>query len=76
MTTVTVHDAKTHLSRWINRVLEGEQVVITRGKVPVVMLKPVATAVKKRRIGGKPNFLVHMADDFDAPVDDFKDYME
>lgn len=76
MTTVTVHDAKTHLSRWINRVLEGEQVVITRGKVPVVMLSPVETAVKKRRIGGKPSFVIHMADDFDAPLDDFQDYME
>lgn len=75
MTTVTIHDAKTHLSRWINRVLEGEQVVITRGKQPVVMLTPVVDAVKTRRIGGKAAFVVHMADDFDAPLDDFQDYM-
>jgi len=76
MTIVTGHAAKTHLSRWINRVLEGEDVVITRGKVPVGMLKPVATAVKQSRIGGKPKLIVHMAEDFDAPLDDFKDYME
>ncbi len=76
MTTVTVHEAKTHLSRWINRVLAGEQVVIARGKKPVVMLKPVDQGVGKRHIGGKPGFLVHMSDDFDVSPDDFKDYME
>lgn len=76
MTTVTIHDAKTHLSRWINRVLAGEEVVIARGKTPVVMLKPVEQAAGKRHIGNKPGFLVHMDDDFDAPLDDFKDYME
>ena len=75
MTTVTVHEAKTHLSRWINRALAGDQVVIARGKTPVVMLKPVDHASGKRQIGGKPGFLVRMSGDFDAPLDDFKDYM-
>ena len=75
MTTVTIHDAKTHLSRWINRVLAGEQVVIARGKKPVVVLKPIDQAVGQRHIGGKPGFLVRMSDDFDAPLDDFRDYM-
>jgi antitoxin (DNA-binding transcriptional repressor) of toxin-antitoxin stability system len=75
MTTVTVHEAKTHLSRWINRVLSGEQVIIARGKTPVVMLSPVVSKQKKRHIGGKPNLVVRMADDFDEPLDDFKEYM-
>jgi antitoxin (DNA-binding transcriptional repressor) of toxin-antitoxin stability system len=76
MTTVTVHEAKTHLSRWINRALAGDQVVIARGKKPVVVLKPVDQAGGKRQFGRKPDFLIRMSEDFDAPLDDFKDYME
>jgi antitoxin (DNA-binding transcriptional repressor) of toxin-antitoxin stability system len=72
----TVHEAETHLSRWINRAPAGDPVVIARGNTPVVMLKPVDHAGGKRKIGGKPGFLVRMSDDFDAPLDDFKDYME
>jgi prevent-host-death family protein len=35
-----VHDAKTHFSRLLDRVLEGEEVVITRNGVPVAELVP------------------------------------
>ena len=76
MTTVTIHEAKTHLSRWINRVLSGEDVVIARGKVPVVKLTPIQNSGKNRRIGGKPNLVVRMDKNFDAPLDDFREYME
>ena len=38
MTTVSVHEAKTHLSRLIEKVLAGEEVVIARNKEPVVRL--------------------------------------
>ena len=76
MTTVTIHEAKTHLSRWINRVLSGEDVVIAKGKVPVVKLTPIQNSGKNRRIGGKPNLVVRMDKNFDAPLDDFREYME
>lgn len=53
MTTVTVHEAKTHLSRLIARVLEGEDVIIARGTVPKVRLVPVASALApKPRVPG------------------------
>ena len=38
MTIVSVHEAKTHLSRLIEKVLAGEEVVISRNKEPVVRL--------------------------------------
>ena len=41
MTVVTIHEAKTNLSRLIARVLAGEEVTIARGKEPVVKLMPV-----------------------------------
>jgi prevent-host-death family protein len=48
---VTIHAAKTHLSRLIEEVTAGEQVVIARGKQPVARLVPV-TAQKPGRVFG------------------------
>ena len=52
----TVHQAKTNLSRLIRESCRGNEVVIARGKLPVVRLVPVAKARKKRvpgRLAGK-----------------------
>ena len=51
MTTVTVHAAKTHLSRLIEQALRGEEVVIARGDKPVVRLVPVDAPQLKRQFG-------------------------
>jgi prevent-host-death family protein len=59
MTTVSVHEAKTHLSRLIEQVLAGEEVVISRNKEPVVRLVREGSAKKGKRIGlleGKVKF--------------------
>ena len=47
----SVHDAKTQLSRLIERAEAGEEVVIARGKTPVVRLIPVGARPAKRRFG-------------------------
>ncbi|WP_068075420.1 type II toxin-antitoxin system Phd/YefM family antitoxin [Novosphingobium lentum] len=47
MTQFTVHDAKTNLSRLIASALDGDEVVIARGTVPVVRLVPVAPRGKR-----------------------------
>ena len=49
MATVTVHAAKTQLSRLIARALDGEEVIIARGKTPVVRLVPVPRARPRRQ---------------------------
>ena len=48
---VSVHAAKTNLSRLIERACAGEEVVIARGKVPAVRLVPVAQNPTSRRFG-------------------------
>ena len=53
MTTFTIHEAKTHLSRLIVRALAGETVTIARGKDPVVVLTPVKPVMPARRIAGR-----------------------
>jgi prevent-host-death family protein len=51
MKIVTVHAAKTNLSKLIEKACAGEEVVIARGSVPVVRLVPVAYRKPKRRFG-------------------------
>jgi prevent-host-death family protein len=49
MTTVTIHEAKTHLSRLIQRVLAGEEITVARGREPVIKLIPFEPVKPKRR---------------------------
>ncbi len=51
MATITVHAAKTNLSRLIERALAGEDVIIARGDQPVVRLVPVNAVVPLRQPG-------------------------
>lgn len=51
MATVTIHAAKTNLSKLIARAEAGEEIVIARGKEPVVRLTPVAEKSLKRKAG-------------------------
>ena len=48
---VTVHEAKTHLSRLLARVEAGEDVVISRGGTPVARLVPVTSGKPRSLIG-------------------------
>jgi len=73
---VNIHQAKTHLSRLIQDVLAGEEVVIARGNTPVVRLIMHESVLPTRKPGGRPGLIIDMADDFDEPLDDFAEYMQ
>jgi prevent-host-death family protein len=66
---VNIHEAKTHLSRLLQRVAGGEEVTIARAGVPVARLVAVETKKKKRPLG-MDRGRVWVADDFDAPLPD------
>lgn len=51
MAIVSVNEAKTHLSRLIEQVLAGEEVVVTRHKEPVIRLVPAAAVRKRAPLG-------------------------
>lgn len=51
MTQVTIHKAKTELSRLIKKVEAGEEVVIARGKAPVARLVAYGAPATGRRFG-------------------------
>jgi len=64
---VNIHEAKTHLSRLLERVALGEEVIIAKAGTPVAKLVPLDARPKKRRLGSaKGEFTV--PDDFNDPL--------
>lgn len=51
METITIHKAKTQLSRLIEKACRGEDIVIARGSEPVVRLVPLQDVRGRRRPG-------------------------
>jgi prevent-host-death family protein len=64
MTVVNMHEAKTHLSRLVERARQGEDVVIAKAGRPVARLVPVDESTE-RRMPGAWKGRVWMAPDFD-----------
>jgi len=75
MVEVNIHEAKTHLSRLIEAVLRGEEVVIAKRNKPVARLVAIEAPKVVRELGWGGAERMRMADDFDAPLDDFEGYM-
>ena len=73
---VGAFEAKTHLSRLLDEVAGGETISITKHGKRVAELRPPAPAKHtkaKRGCAKSPDF--YMAPDFDAPLEEFKEYM-
>lgn len=64
---VNVHEAKTQLSRLLQRVEQGEEIVIARGGKPVAKLVAFVED-GKRRFPGSMRGKIVIADDFDEPL--------
>jgi len=73
MKRVSLYDAKTHLSNLLDEAEAGKQIVITRRGNPIAKLVGL-TATAKRRTLGSAKGQVIMADDFDAPMNEFAEY--
>ncbi len=72
---VNIHEAKTHLSRLVERVEAGEEVVIARAGRPVARLIPYR-ARTRLRTPGLWRGIVRIAPDFDATDDVVLDAFE
>ncbi len=65
----TVHQAKTNLSRLLEEVRSGKEVIIARGREPVARLVPIGAACK-RRVPGKLAGQISYAADAFTPLTD------
>ncbi len=69
--TVTVTEAKTQLSSLIERVTDGEEIIIRRGQKPVAKIVAYAPEAK-RRVPGDLRGKIWMSDDFDEPDEEIE----
>lgn len=71
--TIDLEKDKPPLGDLVEQTLSGTEVVITKGARPVAKL--VAIAEKPIRQFGSAKGLIHIAEDFDEPLEDFRELM-
>lgn len=75
MSTVTLEEARNHLTELLGRLQPDEELVITDQGQPLARVKKVGRTSWPCKAGSAAG-KVHLASDFDAPLEDFKEYME
>lgn len=70
MTTYNVHEAKTHLSKILERVMSGEEIIIAKAGKPVAVLSAYEK-MPERRIPGNDTDKVVIKSNFDEPLPEF-----
>ncbi len=68
---INIHEAKTQLSKLIQRVMNGEQIIIAKGGRPVAVLSGFEPH-PAIRVPGIDAGMVVIHDDFDAPLPEFE----
>jgi prevent-host-death family protein len=76
MQTVNIHEAKTHLSRLLEAVERGEEVVIARAGQPIATLTAYKPPRRKIAPPGSMEGQIWMSDDFDEPLDNLFDCLK
>lgn len=75
MTTISLQEAQAGLADLIHRLAPGEEAILTENDQPVARI--VSTRQRsERKLGTLKGTVIQMSDDFDAPLDDFKEYMQ
>jgi prevent-host-death family protein len=69
MEVTNIHEAKSQLSKLVDRALKGEEVIIARASKPMVRLVPVRDSESPRK-GGQWKGKIRIAEDFDVLPDD------
>jgi len=72
MTVFNIHEAKTHFSQLLERVLNGEEVVIAKAGKPVARILPFKADDTSPRLPGIDKGKVIIMPDFDAPLPEFE----
>jgi antitoxin (DNA-binding transcriptional repressor) of toxin-antitoxin stability system len=72
---VSLTEAAASLSDLVRAAIDGEEVILLDGDRPAIRLTPIISVLPDRKPGSAEG-LVWISDDFDAPLTEFKEYME
>ena len=70
-TIINIHEAKTHLSRLLERVMKGESIIIAKAGKPVAVLSPYF-GLPAARTPGNDAGKIEIGWDFDASLEEFE----
>jgi len=71
---IPLEEAAIRLPQLIQEAKDGEDVVITQDNQPVARLVPLTSSHVKRQRGSAKGLILSIAEDFEAPLEDFKEY--
>lgn len=71
MSIYNIHEAKTHFSKLLDRVLNGEDIVIAKAGKPVARILPFVAEDPSHRVPGIDKGKVIILPDFDEPLPEF-----
>ena len=75
MPTFNIAHAKTRFSELVRKAMLGEEVIIAKDNKPILRLVPVDGPGGKRSPGSAKGQIVHIASDFDATPEEFRDFL-
>ena len=76
MKTFSLEEAKKNPQNFFHEIEMGEEVTLTNEAQTIAKVTPVINPVLKERKAGSLKGKIWMAEDFDEPLEDFKEYME
>jgi antitoxin (DNA-binding transcriptional repressor) of toxin-antitoxin stability system len=76
MSNVNIHNAKVYLEQIIAGLKPGEEITISQDGLPIATLHRSTRSSWPCKAGSAKNTTFWMAPDFDAPLDEFREYME
>lgn len=76
MSTVTLFEAQAHLQQLIEGLKPGESILIVKNGETLAELRRQPRTTWPCKAGSAAGKILFMADDFDAPLEDFREYME
>ncbi|MEC4816273.1 MAG: type II toxin-antitoxin system prevent-host-death family antitoxin [Scytonema sp. PMC 1069.18] len=75
METIDINQALTEISNLIEKAVDGKEIIITKNNQPIVKLVSIQSLSSRPPLFGSDQGLISITDDFDEPLEDFKDYM-
>ena len=71
--TLTIAEAKQKLDELLP-LLEGNEVILTSNGIPMAQILPITLTNTYRKAGSAQGLIVEMSEDFDSPLEEFKEY--
>ena len=73
---VSLIEAAASLNNLVEAAIDGEEVILLRGNLPVAKIMSIDVPKRRPAKAGRAKGLVWMSEDFDEPLEEFKEYVE